>query len=36
MSRHRKWALIGGALLLIFLAWWLDRQHPFPPLLRNT
>jgi len=35
LSRPRKWVLIGVALLLLLLAYWLDYQYPFPPLLRN-
>ena len=35
MSRRLKWLLIGAALLLLLLAYWLDYKYPFPPLLRN-
>jgi hypothetical protein len=35
MSFRRKWLLIGALLLLVILAYWMDRKYPFPPLLRN-
>jgi hypothetical protein len=35
MSSRRKRILFGAALLLVILAYWIDRQHPFPAVLRN-
>jgi hypothetical protein len=36
MPRDRDWMLIGGGLLLILLAKWLDQKRPFPPVLLNS
>ncbi len=36
MPRLPSWVWIGGALLLVLLADWLDHQRPFPPVWRNT
>ncbi|SPE34409.1 exported hypothetical protein [Candidatus Sulfopaludibacter sp. SbA6] len=35
MSPRLKWVLIGAVLALVVLAYWLDHQNPFPPVLRN-
>jgi hypothetical protein len=36
MPRDKQWIWIGGGLLLLLLAYWLDYQRPFPPLLQNS
>ncbi|HEY2013443.1 MAG TPA: hypothetical protein VGH38_08075 [Bryobacteraceae bacterium] len=36
MIRPRlKRILIAVVVLVVVIAWWMDRRHPFPPHLRN-